>query len=41
MGPWLDWLGRGVAAAIAARQDNLTLLRRRLAEVEAQLAAKG
>ncbi len=41
MGPWLDWLGRGVAAAVAARQDNLTLLRRRLAEVEAQLAAKG
>jgi hydrogenase nickel incorporation protein HypB len=41
MGPWLDWLTRGVAAAVAARQDNLTLLRRRLAEVEAQLAAKG
>ena len=41
MGPWLDWLGRGVGAAVAARQDNLTLLRRRLAEVEAQLAAKG
>ena len=41
MVPWLDWLGRGVAAAVAARQDNLTLLRRRLAEVEAQLAAKG
>jgi hypothetical protein len=41
MGPWLDWLTRGVAAAVEARRDNLTLLRRRLADVEAQLAARG
>jgi hydrogenase nickel incorporation protein HypB len=37
---WLAWLTEGVDVAIAARQQNLNLLRKRIAELEAQLAAK-
>ena len=36
---WLAWLDRGVAAARAARDANLDALRRRVAELEARLAA--
>jgi len=38
---WLAWLTEGVDVAIAARQQNVNLLRKRIAELEAQLAAKG
>jgi hydrogenase nickel incorporation protein HypB len=37
---WIDWLLRGVAAAKAARDANLDALRRRVAELEAELAAR-
>jgi hydrogenase nickel incorporation protein HypB len=37
---WLAWLTEGVDVAIAARQQNVNLLRKRIAELEAQLAAK-
>ena len=36
---WLAWLERGVASTQAARDRNLAALRRRVAELEAQLAA--
>jgi hydrogenase nickel incorporation protein HypB len=36
---WLAWLERGVASTQAARDRNLAALRRRIAELEAQLAA--
>ena len=36
---WLAWLERGVASTQAARERNLAALRRRVAELEAQLAA--
>ncbi len=37
---WLAWLERGVATAKAARDANLAALRRRVAELEAELAAR-
>jgi hydrogenase nickel incorporation protein HypB len=37
---WLAWLERGVASAKAARDANLGALRRRVAELEAELAAR-
>lgn len=40
MQAWLDWLMAGLARARAARRENVDLLRRRIAELEAQLAAK-
>ena len=36
---WLEWLERGVAAAKVARERNIAGLRRRVAELEARLAA--
>ncbi len=38
---WLAWLTEGVDVAIAARQQNVNLLKKRIAELEARLAAKG
>ena len=38
---WLAWLERGVAAATAARDQNVAALRRRVADLEAQFAAAG
>lgn len=35
---WLAWLTEGVDVAIAARQQNVNLLKKRIAELEAQLA---
>ena len=40
MEAWLAWLTAGLARAHAARQENVDLLRRRIAELEAQLTAK-
>lgn len=40
MEAWLDWLTAGLERARVARQENVDLLRRRIAELEAQLAAK-
>jgi hydrogenase nickel incorporation protein HypB len=37
---WLAWLTEGVDVAIAARQQNVNLLKKRIAELEAQLAAR-
>ena len=37
---WLAWLTEGVDVAIAARQQNINLLKKRIAELEAQLAAR-
>jgi len=39
LGEWLAWLERGVAAAKAAHDRDVTALRRRVAELEARLAA--
>ena len=36
---WLAWLTEGVDVAVSARQQNVNLLRQRIAELEAQLAA--
>ena len=41
MGAWLDWLMTGLERARAARRDSPAALRRRIAELEAQLAARG
>ncbi len=41
MQAWLDWLAAGLEAARAVRQDNVDRLKRRIAELEAELAAKG
>jgi hydrogenase nickel incorporation protein HypB len=38
---WLAWLTEGLDVAIAARQQNVDLLKKRIAELEAQLAGKG
>jgi hydrogenase nickel incorporation protein HypB len=38
---WLAWLARGVAAARAARGDEISRLERRVAELEARLASLG
>jgi hydrogenase nickel incorporation protein HypB len=38
MQDWLDWLLNGQAAASRARQDNVELLKKRIAELEARLA---
>ena len=35
---WLAWLTEGVDVAVSARQQNVNLLRQRIAELEAQLA---
>ncbi|MGQ9684828.1 MAG: hydrogenase nickel incorporation protein HypB [Thiobacillaceae bacterium] len=40
MEAWLAWLTAGLKRARVARQENVDLLRRRIAELEAQLAAK-
>ncbi len=40
MAAWLDWLAAGLARAREARLQNVDLLRRRIAELEAALAAK-
>jgi hydrogenase nickel incorporation protein HypB len=37
-GEWLAWLERGVAAARVARDQDVAVLRRRVAELEARLA---
>ncbi len=37
---WLAWLTEGVDVAIAARQQNINLLKKRIAELEARLAEK-
>ena len=41
MEDWLAWLLAGLGEARAARQQNVDLLKRRIAELEAQLAAGG
>jgi hydrogenase nickel incorporation protein HypB len=38
---WLAWLTAGLDQARTAREANVALLKRRIAELEAQLAAKG
>jgi hydrogenase nickel incorporation protein HypB len=38
---WCAWVERGAAAAKAARDANLAALRRRVADLEAQLAGRG
>lgn len=38
---WLDWIDTGLARARAAREDTVEALKRRIAELEARLAAKG
>jgi hydrogenase nickel incorporation protein HypB len=38
---WLDWLRRGAVAARQQRLQNVAALQRRIAALEAQLAAKG
>jgi hydrogenase nickel incorporation protein HypB len=40
MDEWQDWLLAGLAGARSARQQNVELLKRRIAELEGQLAAK-
>ena len=40
MDAWLAWLERGAAAARGQRQDTVDSLKRRVAELEAQLAAR-
>ena len=37
---WLAWLERGVKAAVAARDDSVQALRRRVAELEARLGSR-
>jgi hydrogenase nickel incorporation protein HypB len=37
--PWLDWLREGAAAAAARRAESVAGLRRRIAELEARVAA--
>ncbi|MEW5965820.1 MAG: hydrogenase nickel incorporation protein HypB [Pseudomonadota bacterium] len=41
MEAWLAWLLAGPGAARAARSQNVDVLKRRIAELEAQLAARG
>jgi hydrogenase nickel incorporation protein HypB len=41
MAGWLDWLLAGLGKARAAREANVDLLKKRIAELEAALAAKG
>jgi hydrogenase nickel incorporation protein HypB len=41
MDAWLDWLMAGLDQARTARAQDLAALRRRIAELEAQLAARG
>ncbi len=38
---WLDWIERGASAARARRQETVDSLKRRVAQLEGQLAAKG
>jgi hydrogenase nickel incorporation protein HypB len=40
MQAWLDWLSAGLERARLARQQNVELLKRRIAELEAKLAAQ-
>jgi hydrogenase nickel incorporation protein HypB len=40
MQDWLDWLLNGQVAASRARQDNVELLKKRIAELETQLEAR-
>lgn len=40
MDAWLDWLSKGLERARLARQQNVERLERRIAELEAKLAAK-
>jgi hydrogenase nickel incorporation protein HypB len=41
MDEWLEWLTAGLERARDARLQNVDLLKRRIAELEAQLAVKG
>jgi hydrogenase nickel incorporation protein HypB len=41
MDEWLAWLRAGLGQAKAAREANVDLLKKRIAELEARLAAKG
>ncbi|OYY93074.1 MAG: hydrogenase accessory protein HypB [Hydrogenophilales bacterium 28-61-23] len=41
MEEWLAWLTAGLDVAIAARQQNVNLLKKRIAELEARLAVNG
>jgi hydrogenase nickel incorporation protein HypB len=41
MDAWLDWLMAGLDQARTARAQDLAALRRRIAELEAQLSARG
>ncbi|WP_296764809.1 hydrogenase nickel incorporation protein HypB [Thiobacillus sp.] len=41
MDAWLDWLQTGLGEARTARLENVDLLKQRIAELEAQLAARG
>jgi len=41
MDDWLAWLRAGLGQAKAAREANVDLLKKRIAELESQLAAKG
>ncbi|MBK9326884.1 MAG: hydrogenase nickel incorporation protein HypB [Hydrogenophilales bacterium] len=41
MGEWLGWLLAGLAQAKGSREANVDLLKKRIAELEAALAAKG
>ena len=41
MDRWLAWLADGLDVAVAVREQNVALLKRRIADLEARLAAKG
>jgi hypothetical protein len=41
MDEWLEWLGEGMKQASAQKANEVEALKRRLAELEAALAAKG
>jgi hydrogenase nickel incorporation protein HypB len=40
LGDWFDWVAAGAAAARIAREETVSTLRRRVAELEAQLALR-
>jgi hydrogenase nickel incorporation protein HypB len=41
MNEWLDWIEKGSVAAREQRQVSVDALKRRVAELESQLAARG
>ncbi|MCE9571280.1 MAG: hydrogenase accessory protein HypB, partial [Rhodocyclales bacterium] len=41
MDQWLGWIERGGAEALGARQESVDALKRRVAELEGQLASRG